>query len=131
MKNDHERFSDPDFYYGGLYGKKMKGNADPERCRWRVSGGMGWHSRQCSRKAVVDGLWCKQHSPASAQDREKERQERWALERYNSAMEWWRRRCEETALTAIKEIAKGEMNDPAGYAQMLLDEWSESEPKKP
>lgn len=105
--SDHERFA--------ANPKAIEG-----RCRWKVFN--NWHSYQCSRKASVDGLWCKQHSPEATKKRKeqsrsnyeawsKEQNKKWALEKLKGK-----------ALDALREIAKGELNDPVSYAQLILEE---------
>lgn len=76
-----------------------------------------WPSyHQCNHKAVVDGLYCKIHSPA-----EVERRRAKAKAKYDKETKKWHQPFEYRK--ALTEIAKGQLNDPAGYAQMILDEW--------
>jgi len=45
----------------------------------RVTNASGWHSYQCSRKAIEDG-YCFQHSESYASAKAKRRNKKWALQ---------------------------------------------------
>ncbi len=51
-----------------------------DRCREEVLDGMGFHSHQCSRKAVKDG-YCKQHHPDAVKERDAKSRARWEEKR--------------------------------------------------
>lgn len=118
MKFDHERFADPNYKHSGAHGSSPH---DPERCRWSVHATWSrwpqWH--QCSRKAVVDGLWCRQHSPEETRKREAAKDikfkasQRKFMDRIHAAK----------MRAALEAIASGELNDPVGYAAMKLEEF--------
>jgi len=75
---------------------------DPERCSARVTYYYvsSWpQSKQCDRKGKYlegDHRWCHQHRPSAVAERERK--------------------------AIAREIARGELNDPAGYAAMKLKE---------
>jgi len=123
MSSDHERYADPNYRYNTWAGNPKGNAAHPDYCRWEVFQNHLFH--QCSRKAKIDGLWCRWHSPEYMAKQEAKRQARWAEE----SRKWERRRrtseLNEKALAALIEIAKGEMNDPAGYAAMILEEYED------
>lgn len=112
----HEEYSDPNY----LYGTHFKVKADPERCRWGLF--KDYQSYQCHNKHSVDGLWCRIHSPEA----KKKRAEKFQAS-YEAKIKKWdeqnrQRRLKEKAVAALEEIAKGELNDPVGYAIMILEE---------
>lgn len=120
MSEDHERYADPNYRFGSdSWGKGPL--ADLERCRWEVADhSLRFpHYSQCSRKAVVDGLWCRQHSPEATEQRRKKTEERETAQWNARLMELYSRKMYE----ALEEIASGQLNDPAGYADMKLDEF--------
>lgn len=120
MTKDHEQYADPNYRYSGR-GTFERGHAqDPERCRWQVADySLRWPNyHQCNRKPKVDGLWCLQHSPDEMAKREKAKRDKWDAD--------WQKRLVEIRgryyREALLEIAKGELNDPVGYAVMKLEE---------
>lgn len=87
--------------------------------------GAGFH--QCTRTAKVSEMgfgWCGQHAPSKVRAKQEKRDARWRAESAARDARATARRAEqelkETALAALKEIARGELNDPAGYATMIL-----------
>lgn len=85
-----------------------------------------WPSyHRCNHYAVVeephhDGtIWlCKVHSTVETKKRDAKAEEKYRRE----TREWmWKHRGPRLE-AALREIAKGEMNDYAGYAQMVLDD---------
>lgn len=54
------------------------------QCQARVHKPHSFRSQQCSRKAVVDNRWCKQHSPEAVAKRDAERTARYREEMENS-----------------------------------------------
>ena len=96
---------------------------DMKCCRAVVTRYIGnWPSHgQCLRKGTVeeDGmLWCKIHAPSEVKKRDQAKREKFDAD--------LKRRMTQNAgprlLSALREIAKGEMNDPAGYASMILED---------
>lgn len=88
-----------------------------------------WSNTRCSYNGKLEYRgrnFCKIHYPPSifekAQARhdkfDREWNERQARNRMQERQQDWRDR----ALEALREIAKGELNDPAGYAAMILEE---------
>lgn len=62
---------------------KYENRVAPGRCQASVSnGGMSARFHQCNRRAVVDGEWCKQHSPEAIAQRDKE-----SMRRYKESVE--------------------------------------------
>jgi len=96
---------------------------DPDRCAARVTYYVGsWpRTKQCDRKGKhpEDGhMWCHQHRPSAVAERRRKHDEK-------HAAEYRRRRIEFAGprlLAIVREIARGELNDPAGYAAMKLEE---------
>lgn len=116
-RGDHERYADPAHRYG------HSNEPDHERCRWEVWSSVGAWSRgaQCSRRATVDGLWCKQHSPEATAARKKAKDDRDRAENEKLKAMFARIRLQKNAVSALRRIAAGDLNDAAGYAQMVLD----------
>ncbi len=117
--DDHARYSAPDFEYGHFH----KHKADPLFCRWQV-----WPNDraptpyQCQRKHKPDSLWCKIHNPYYMKEKQRKWQENYQKEYRASTRRFARpRKIEE----ALRKIAEGDLNDPAGYAEMVLQEVDE------
>jgi hypothetical protein len=111
--------------YGG-YGAGGSGGQpyDPAYCAYPVWGITTTH--QCGRKATV-GIFCKQHDPIAWQARRDARdakwQAEWAADRERNRLEDRRQNSIDAFKTALMKIAGGKLNDPAGYAAMVLEEW--------
>ena len=96
-------------------------------CQGATYGDWGYHGCSNRGKHEYRGIsFCKIHHPPTRFRKRQERdakhraeydrkRERW---QYDDALKAWR----EKALKALETISEGELNDPAGYAQMILDE---------
>ncbi len=67
---------------------------DETKCRAGVHDATGVGFHQCTRKAKVDGKWCKQHSPEEEKRRREESDKRWDEQRDQQARAtrnsaWW------------------------------------------
>ena len=100
----------------------------PDKCHGWLRGEYGGGS-QCGKNAKYThrGLpFCGLHYPPKLWERKlnNERKYRakvdakWEQSNYHNRLRDWR----EKVLEALETIAQGELNDPAGYAQMILDE---------
>ncbi len=92
--------------------------AEKEKCKEKIFRGAGHGSSQCSRNAVKDG-YCKQHHPDNVKARREANEAKWKKE-HEMKMKHFRRPA--LLREALEEISKGELNDPAGYAAMKLEE---------
>ena len=111
--------------YGGFGAGEMGGRPyDPEFCAHPVWGITTHH--QCGRKAVI-GIYCKQHEPVAWQARRDARMAKWeagyAADRERDRLADRREQSIDAFKAALEEISKGALNDPAGYAAMVLQEW--------
>lgn len=105
-----------------VYGNNLsKRPYDPGLCAMEVMRYIGrWpHFHQCSRKPTV-GIFCKQHTPEASAERARKSDERWRA-KWDREMRPHHRN--DAFASALRAIAKGDMNDPAGYASMVLEEW--------
>lgn len=116
---EHSKHGEARYYIEG---------GQPGKCCGYISGDVsGGH--QCYRNAKYDyrgHKFCGTHYPPKVFERAQKREEKWRRKwqaeksrwDYQKAMREWKER----VITAFEEIAKGELNDPAGYAAMILDE---------
>jgi hypothetical protein len=51
----------------------------------------GWRQVQCSRRATVDGKWCKQHSPQAKAERDAKSEAAWKAKQAKWEAEYARR----------------------------------------
>jgi len=114
---------DHDRYPLKVYGSSVTGrnNYDPARCAYEVSRYIGsWpHSGQCLQKPVDGTLFCKIHQPEYMKARREKTEERWKR-KHDREMKPLRDL--RTYREALEKIAEGTLNDPAGFARMVLDE---------
>lgn len=107
--------------YGNWIGNPKGTKEDTSRCIASVFS--SYRFNQCSRKRGhgEGGLYCKQHDPVRIADKDAKQLAKWKIEWAASekAFEKPKAFCK-----ALEKIASGELNDPAGYAQMTLDKWS-------
>lgn len=100
---------------------------DPEHCCGASYGDWGYHG--CNNKGRHDyrGFkFCKLHHPPTRFEKKQAREAQYRKEQrakdrryqYDRALKNW----EQEAIQALRTIATAELNDPAGYAQMILDE---------
>lgn len=106
------------YFYGSTYGaKNLKSNFIEGRCIKSVITYTGrWpHSNQCARKATVDGCWCKQHSPAFIEEKNKARQLQWSAELRRDKINWFYQSNGREFYETLKQIADGH-NDARALA---------------
>ena len=124
MTSRHDQYADPEYEYrsSNIAGSRRY-KANPDRCRWNVMRYIGsWpHPGQCEFKHKPDSLWCGVHNPEAMAKRQKKKDT-------EDDAAWQARRKEIYAThfyAALQRIAKPGLNDPAGYAQTILDEFHE------
>lgn len=74
------------------------------KCQARVYRGPWGAPGRCSRRATVDGKWCKQHSPEAKAARDAARQEMWEAERKESAQRFARQRFDQVCGDIAREF---------------------------
>ena len=111
----------------------VEGGAEGE-CHGATSADYGPYV-MCGRNAKYEyeGLsFCGTHHPPKVKERRDKRDAefhaRYEANRKRWKAEQWESKARERAWEALNEIAKGEMNDPAGYAAMILDELNAEKP---
>jgi len=108
------------YKYRDSFGMRSKTDFKEGNCIEVVRDAGRWPSyHQCSRKASIDGIWCKQHSPAEIERKkqaeniknEEERQQRMKRD----FIEW----NGNTFYEALLKISEGH-NDPINFAREVL-----------
>jgi len=110
--------------YGTWAGNTRGRPYDPAFCAYPVMGNYVQH--QCQRKATI-GIFCKQHEPTAWRARLDARDARWEA-KWRADREAWaaedrKKKSADAFKEALEKIAKGELNDPVGFAQLILEEW--------
>lgn len=82
---------------------------NPEHCQERVYTPGYTRGNQCSRKAVVDGKWCKQHDPVAKKKRMEASAAKWNAD--------WKRKQEEIKHDKLLRDL-GEMAYCAGFTSL-------------
>jgi len=88
------------------------------------------------KKYTFEGLaFCGVHYPPKVWEKNNARRDKSRRERIDRSHSWdlnmWKQRREIAIVKAFEEIAKGELNDPAGYAQMILADLEAERPEHP
>lgn len=114
-------------HYGRTYGsKERKSDFVEGQCIAAVHFYIGRFGdfKQCTRKAVVDGCWCKQHDPAAIRKRDLEKQKEEKLQNQIESRRWWFKARGEKFYDALKAIADGH-NDARQLAKEVLEKAGE------
>lgn len=106
------------YCYGRTFGNKP--NYKEGFCIESVSDGGRWPSfHQCSRKATVDGAWCKVHSPEYLAEKRRIEREKYETQSKASTRKWFFQSKGESFYDALQQIANGH-NDARGFAEDVL-----------
>jgi hypothetical protein len=97
-----------------------------------------WESGQCPNKGKFEFEsfnFCGLHYPPKLFEKIKARIEQNRIEQvtrdFYEDRRSWRSKCDTQMIKALKEIANGALNDPVGYAQLIIQELNDAEPSKP